>query len=59
MVERKPSKYSCRQHDQFTTPPPHIGDLTLNLIAASFMHIDFTKQQKNIDFEPERIVFFK
>ena len=39
-------------------PPPHIGDLTLNLIAASFTHIAVTEQQKNIDFEPERIVFF-
>ena len=39
-------------------PPPHIGDLTLNLIAASFTHIAFTEQQKTIDFEPERKGFF-
>ena len=58
MVERKPSTYSCWQHDRSTTPPPHIGDLTLNLITASFTHIAFTEQQKTIDFEPENIVFF-
>ena len=40
-------------------PPPHIGDLTLNLIAVSFTHIAFTEQQKTIDFEPERIVYLK
>ena len=56
MVERKPSTYSCRQHDRSTTPPPLIGDLTLNVIAASFTHIAFTQQQKTIDFEPARIV---
>ena len=39
-------------------PPTHIGDLMLNLIAASFTHIAFTEQQKTIDFEPERIVVF-
>ena len=39
-------------------PPTHIGDLTLNLIAASFTHIAFTELQKTIDFEPERIAFF-
>ena len=57
MVEHEPSTYSCRQHDRSITP--HIGDLTLNLIAASFTHIAFTEQQKTLDFEPKRIVFFK
>ena len=42
-----------------TPPPPHIGDLTLNLIAASFTHIAFTEQLKTIDFESERIVLKK
>ena len=57
MVERKPSTYSCRQHDRSTTTP-HISDLTLNLITASFTHIVFSEQQKTIDFGPERILFF-
>ena len=40
------------------TPPPYIGDLAVNLIAASFTHIALTEQQKTIDFESERIDFF-
>ena len=31
-------------------PPPHIGDLTLNLFTASFTHIAFTEQQKKHRF---------
>ena len=31
-------------------PPPHIGDQTLNVIAASFKHIAFTEQPKNHRF---------